>query len=247
MTKKDIEQVLSEIFDPIILCNENPLSSLNKSPSYEEIVGLIKLIILDKSEESFQKYLSTHQHFLFRLAPSSEQSVLGLLLKLPISNFNFTDFAILTVSQGGCRISLIEIERPSDKLFTKKLTPAAKLQTALGQIHDWNEWLNINRQTFLNTTFKLLDESPKYSAEGNILGGFINGSIKEIRNVWSGFGGNDYCKFEYLIIIGRWSRLTDREKKRLVYLNQQNEGQAIRIRTYDNFIRKAIEGPNITW
>lgn len=71
--------------------------------------------------------------------------------------------------------------------------------------------------------------------------------MKELKNVWQGFGGNENCQIDYLIIIGRWGKLTDREKKRLLYLNQTNNGLNLRIRTYDNFIRKAIEGPNIFW
>lgn len=247
MTKKAIDEVLKEIFDPYVLGEENKLPEISKSPSYKEIEDLIKLIILDKSEESFQTFLTTHPNFLFRLAPSSEQSVLGMLTKLPISNFNFTDFAIFSNSQGGCKLTLIEIERPSDRLFTKKLTPAAKLQTALGQIHDWDSWIKNNKQTFLNSAFRLLDEAPMYSAKKPITGNFRNGSVDEIENVWKAFGGNEYCRFEYLIIIGRWSKLSKKEKERFLYLTQLNENVSITIRTFDNFIRKAIEGPNLIW
>lgn len=247
MTKKDIEIVLNEIFDPYILGDENKLPPLSIAPTFKEIKALVELMVVDKSEESFQVFLSKHSHFLFRLAPSTEESVLGMLTKLPISNFNFSDFAIFTVSQGGCKLTLIEIERPNDKLFTKKLTPASKLQTAIGQIHDWDEWLKNNFSTFLNTAFRKLDECEPYSEKKKITGSFINGTIKEIKNVWQGFGGNEGCRLEYLIIIGRWSKLTEREKKRLLYLNQATNGVNLRIRTYDNFIRKAIEGPNIFW
>jgi hypothetical protein len=162
MATRQVETVLKEIFDPLVLGDEVPRHELNKAPSYKEIVDLAKLIITDKSEEIFQRFLGKNPHFLFRLAPSTDDSNLGILAKPPISNFNFVDFAIFSVSQGGCRVFLVEIERPSDTLFTKKLTPAIKLQTALGQIHEWNEWLKNNRQTFFNTAFKLLKEAPKY-------------------------------------------------------------------------------------
>lgn len=247
MTKKEIELVLNEIFDPYILGDENKLPPLSKAPTFKEIKELIELMIADRNEESFQSFLSRHSHFLFRLAPWTEESVLGMLTKLPISNFNFSDFAIFTVSQGGCRLTLIEIERPNDKLFTQKLTPAKKLQTAIGQIHDWDEWLKGNFTSFLNTAFRKLEECKPYSENKRITGSFINASMKELKNVWQGFGGNESCRIDYLIIIGRWSKLTDREKKRLLYLNQTKDGLNLRIRTYDNFIRKAIEGPNIFW
>ena len=246
MTKKQVETVLKEIFDPFVLGDEIPMHQLNKAPSFKEIEDFAKLIILDKSEESFQAFLSKNPHFLFRLAPSTDDTNLGILAKPPISNFNFADYAIFSVSQGGCRIFLVEIERPGDNLFTKKLTPANKLQTALGQIHDWNEWLKNNKQTFFNTMFKLLKEAPKFPKKKDN-GSFIYCSKQQLEKTWQGFGGNEYCTFQYLIVLGRWSKLTEREKNRLVYYNQQYEGQNIKIRTYDNFIRKAIEGPKYFW
>lgn len=236
--------MLKEIFDPFVLGDEIPMHRLNKAPSYTEIENLAKLIIQDKSEESFQRFLAKNPHFLFRLAPSTDSTNLGFLVKPPISNFNFADFATFSVSQGGCRVHLIEIERPSDKLFTKKLTPAYKLQGALGQIHDWNEWIRINRRAFLNTAFRHLKGSRKYP-DKNINGSFIYCAKGHLEKTWQAFGGDDNCIFEYLVILGRWSKLTDLEKNRLVYYNQQNEN--IKIRTYDNFIRKAIEGPKYFW
>jgi hypothetical protein len=246
MIKKQVEIVLKEIFDPFILGDKTSLHRLTKSPTFSEIEELAKLIIVDKSEESFQLFLSKNPHFLFRLAPSTDDTSIGILAKPPISNFNFADFAIFSVSQGGCRVFLIEIERPGDKLFTNKLTPANKLQTALGQIHDWNEWVQNNKHTFFNTSFKLLKESPKFPNKSPN-GSFIYCPKSQLEQTWQGFGGNEYCTFEYLIILGRWSKLSEREKKRLMYYNQVHEGQNIKIRTYDNFIRKAIEGPKYFW
>ena len=246
MTKKQIETVLKEIFDPFVLGDEVPMHKLNKGPSFIEIEQLAKLIVIDKSEESFQVFLQENPHFLFRLAPSTDDTNIGFLSKPPISNFNVADFVIFSFSQGGARMFLIEIERPNDKLFTKKLTPAAKLQTALGQIHDWDEWIKNNKQTFLNTSLRILKETPQYPKKTKN-GSFTYWTKHQIEALWQGFGGNDYCTFQYLVIIGRWSKLSEKEKKRLMYLNQTYENQNIRIRTYDNFIRRAIEGPKYFW
>jgi hypothetical protein len=77
---------------------------------------------------------------------------------------------------------LIEIEKPGDRLFTNKLTPANKLQTALGQIHDWNEWISNNKQTFFNTTLKILKESPRYPQKLKN-GNFTYWSKKQIESL----------------------------------------------------------------
>lgn len=53
MTKKEIEIVLNEIFDPYILGDENKLPPLSKAPTLKEIKELIKLMIVDRNEESF--------------------------------------------------------------------------------------------------------------------------------------------------------------------------------------------------
>ena len=246
MSKKEIEQILNEIFNPLILGDEIPMHKLNQSPSYEEIKKLAELMVKDESEESFQKFLEQKPHFLFRLAPSTDDTNIGLLTKPPINNFNYADFLIFSVSQGGTRIFLVEIERPNDKLFTSKLTPAKKLQTALGQIHDWNEWIQNNKQTFLNSALHILERAPVYPKKTST-GNFAFRKKEEIQALWQGFGGQESCTFEYLIVIGRWSKLSSREQKRLMYLNRNYGKQNIRIRTYDNFIRKAIEGPKYFW
>ncbi len=244
--KKEVKKIIQEIFDPFIHSQDIKTHTLTKSPTFKEIESFAELISKDESEESFQKFLGKNSSFLFRQAISSDESPLGLLAKPPISNFNFADFAIFSVSQGGCHVWLIEIERPNDKLFTKKLTPANKLQTALGQIHDWNEWIKSNKNTFFNSSFKLLKEAPKYpNTKEN--GSFIYCAKNKIDEVWNGFGGNDYCTFNYVITLGRWSQLNEREKQRLAYYNQMYNDQNITIRTYDNFIRKAIDGAKYFW
>lgn len=243
---KEIDDILKEIFDPFVLGDEIPMHKLNKSPSFNEIEQLASLILNDESEESFQQFLQVNPHFLFRLAPSTDDTNIGILSKPPISNFNYADFLIFSFSQGGTRAFLIEIERPSDKLFTSKLTPARKLQTALGQIHDWNEWIQSNSQTFFNSTLRIMESIPKYPKK-NSTGSFAYWNKKQIKLLWDSFGAEEFCSFEYLIIIGRWSKLTDREQKRLMYMNRSYSNQNIRIRTFDNFIRKAIEGPKYFW
>lgn len=124
--------------------------------------------------------------------------------------------------------------------------PANKLQNALGQIHDWNEWLLSNKVTFFNSSFRLLKDSPKFPKKSD-KGSFIYCNKNQIDKTWQAFGGNEYCTFEYVIILGRWSKLNEQEQKRLMYLNGQNAKLNIQIRTYDNFIRKAIDGPKNLW
>lgn len=241
-----IRSIVQEIFDPFLLGDEIPMHILNAPLSYQQIIDFASLIAQDKSEESFQKFIAQNPNFLFRLAPSADDTNLGLIAKPPISVFNTADFGILSVNQGGPRIFLIEFERPSDQLLTKKLTLAKKLQGAIGQVHDWDQWIRSNRQAFFNTCHTILRSAPKYP-EKTHNGTFTYIEQEHLERIWNGFGGSDHCTIEYLIVIGRWSKLSKTEKERLVYLNTKYQHINLRIRTYDNLARKAIEGPKYFW
>lgn len=246
MISKEVEKILAEIFDPSVLADDLPKDIHFKPPTFMEIQEIAQLVYEDKSEETYQRFLSKHPHFLFRGTPWSGDYNCGLLIKPPISNFFNADFAIFTVGQGGCGITLVEIEKPSDKLFTKKLTPARKLQTAIGQIDDWNEWLISNKQTFVNTGLELLRRAPLFPKK-SINGSFKTMQYKEIENSWRSFGGFDNCHIANLIIIGRWSKLSEGERKRLLFLNSKTRPIYFQIRTYDQLIRKGYDGPPMYW
>ncbi len=246
MTKKEIEKVLQDILDPLIISDEYNFRQAIPAPTYQDIIDFIKIIIEDKSEESLQKFISKHPNFIFKLMPSTDDTILTLISKAPIGNFKVSDYVMLIVSQGGCAVYMIEIERPSDRLFTNKLTPAQKLAGALGQVNDWKEHILKNQQSFLNSLFTItqaLPLIPNKTANGS----FNFFGSKQIRKNWLGFGGDEYCHFEYLIVIGRWSNLTSREKEKLIFLNNNLSKEGIRVRTFDNLIRKAIDGPKYLW
>lgn len=240
------DRVLKEIFEPLLLEQDYLKIYRNPPPSFAELKEFAQLIANDQSEESFQKFIAMHPKFLLRLSLSTDDFNIGLLAEPPISHFNTADFGILTVSQGGSRVTLIELERPSDRLFTKKLTPAKKLQTAIGQVQDWDQWIRSNKQTFVNTVLRILAALPKHPwATAN--GSRIFTDKKRLVQMWNGFGGQSEFELDYVIVIGRWSQLTDKEKERLIYLNRKNESINLHIRTYDNLARKAIDGPKYLW
>ena len=239
-----LEEVIDEIFNPNL-----GILSVDKqlvSPTFSQLKDVAQLILDDKSEESFQQFFVDHPHFLFRSLPGSGDTTLGLIAKPPIGNFYNADFAIFTVGQGCCSISLIELERPSDNLFTNKLTPAKKLQTAIGQVDDWNEWLTNNQKSFINTGLELLKKAPVYPSKAHN-GSFKTHSNKNIDNTWNAFGGYDTCYISNLIIIGRWGKLTEKERKRLLFYNKKYRSTNFQIRTYDQLIRQGYDGPKFFW
>ncbi len=241
MLTKEIENILKEIFST---SNSGVNTSELKAPSFEEAIEFAQLVIANSNEEQFQKFLERNPHFIIRSTQFGNDAVLGVVFKPPIGNFHNADFAIVRVGQGAPSITLIEIESPLDNLFTKKLTFAKKLQNAKGQVDDWKEWIKVNNDAFTNSTLELLCRT-KLHSQSNHQRGLRFRDDNEIRNAWSAFGGNDYCFINYLIIIGRWSKLTSKEQKRLLLINGERELNGVQIRTFDQVIRSAFDGPRI--
>jgi hypothetical protein len=244
MISDSLETVLSEIFNPVL--GNAPKDTQLACPTFDELKHIAQLILDDESEESFQKFFADRPHFLLRSLPGSGDMVLGIISKPPIGNFFNADFAVFTVGQGCCGISLVELERPTDNLFTNKLTPAKKLQAAIGQTDDWNEWLLGNRSSFINTGLEILKKAPLFP-EKLTNGSFKTRQNKEINNTWNAFGGFDTCYISNLIVIGRWSKLTEKEQKRLLFYNNKFKPINFQIRTYDQLIRQGYDGPMFFW
>ena len=143
---------------------------------------------------------------------------LGFLTKPPISNFFNADYAIFTVGQGGCGITLIELESPSDKLFTKKTNASGKASDCTGQIDDWNQWLVENKNSFITTCLGLLKKCKKLPDISENLS-FKTITNTKMNDIWNAFGGAEECFITNLVIIGRGSQLNEKERKRLIFHN----------------------------
>lgn len=246
MISKKTTNILSEIFDPTILSETSKKNIHFKAPNFKELTQIATLISNNSNEEAFQKFFSKYPNFLFRSSHAAGDPIVGILSKPPIGNFYKADFAILTHGQGGCGISLIELENPSDNLFTKKLTPAKKLQNSIGQITEWNELLLTEKKSFVNTTLELLYESPLFPDKSHN-GSFRTSSPSQIKKTWDAFGGFDDCHIGNIIVIGRWSNLNVKERKRLLFHNHKKNQNFFQIRTYDQIIRMGLDGPSIVW
>lgn len=246
MANYTIEKIIQEIFDSQLFSASKASKLDYKAPEFSEITTIASLLANESSEEELQKFINKNPHFLFRSTPNSGNSNMGLLIKPPIGNHFKADYAIVSYGQGGCGITLIELERSNHSLFTKKLTPAKGLQSALGQITDWHQWIENNKQTFSNTILQLLRRAKKYS-NNNYNESFRFIKQENIEESWVGFGGNADFYLDSMVVIGRWSQLNLDERKRLLFLNIQNRKSNIQIRTYDQMIRLAIEGPKMIW
>lgn len=100
--------------------------------AHEQIVEVIRnyedLLKTEKDEKPFQNYIEKHPIMLARFHAKR------LFIKPNILGKFETDFALLDTRN---QLILIELEKPSLKLFKKDGHPAAELMHAYGQVRDW--------------------------------------------------------------------------------------------------------------
>lgn len=209
---------------------------------FPDILALARLLQGDPPEAQLQTLLTQRPQFLLGHFSRGDDGDVGFITKPRIGNKN-ADFAVFNLGQGGCTVGLVEIERPGSRLFTKKLTPARTLQTAIGQIQDWHQWLSLNGSVFVHDSIELLETLPEFPSSSSN-GSFRVGNSGDLAASWREFGGFDLPIFEFCIVIGRWSKLSKREKDRLLHLNRSNEFR--QIQTYDQLVRRAYSRP-ILW
>jgi hypothetical protein len=241
MIDDQTEQVLLQIFGRASGWADGSERPDKMSPGFPDLVAFAKVLSLDPDEESLQQFLATHPRMLLGLFGEGGDSDQAFLTKPPIGTRFNGDFAVLNVSQGGCAISLVEIEPSKEPIFTKKLTPARRLQGAIGQVQNWAQWIDRNKPTFVREMVDLAKRVPLYPAEAP------NHSVRlwepdHIEQAWLTFGGFDSTVIRYAIIIGRWARITDEERQRLLFLNQDERRKQI-IYTYDQVARRSYDRP----
>ena len=236
------EEVLTEIFGRNSGWNADDVQGAKLSPGFPDVRSFAQLLAIDPDEEALQRFLTERPQFLLGMFGQGDDSDVGFLTK-PRVGPNFADFALFNINQGGARVMLVELERSTATLFTEKGTPARTLQTAMGQVRDWHQWLTLNGSTFVRdaiTELKTLPEFPDRALNGS----FRSRSAEGIEQGWRQFGGYDDPVFRYAIVVGRWAKLSEEDQKRLLFLNK-HDGNLHQIYTYDCVARRAYDRPAV--
>lgn len=97
----------------------------------------IGLLDSGPSEEQVRRFLATHMYFwngLVRVhTPVYTKVKLGAKFEV--------DFLWCDPSSSGAEWHLVEIERPTAKLFTRAGEPSHRLTHAMTQVRDWQDWI----------------------------------------------------------------------------------------------------------
>ncbi len=161
------------------------------------------LIAQDVSEEEVQNYIEQNPILLAPFAPSR------VFRKPPILNKYRADFGLLS---SKSRLTLVEIERPSMKLFTKSGKPSGELQTPLDQVRSWFREVDRDRAGVLYC----IPNCPREvsSVDGCVIAGRSKPEEREFRLRYSLADGRiEFLTYDQLVIrvldvlehMGLWS------------------------------------------
>ncbi len=104
----------------------------------------LDLLDANKREQEYQSFIENHAGFFFY---ESYQDVL-VISKLKLGADFVTDFVICTNdASNGLRYELIELEKPSSLLYTKRGNPTASFTHSVQQILNWKRWIISNLDT----------------------------------------------------------------------------------------------------
>jgi Domain of unknown function (DUF4263) len=237
------DEILAQIFHPSLGWSESDQEVLSICPSYSDVEALANLLSNEPREEELQQFLENYPQFLTGLCGSGYDSPLAFVVKPSVGSSYKADFAVLTYGQGGCEIYLIEIKRSVEALYIKSGKQAENLREAVRQTEDRNIWLQkgSNTQTFMLDMLDCAKALPQYP-ERSKNQSFRLRSPAGIEEAWRTFAGYDRTIINHIIIIGRWAKLPESDRKRLIYHNRHNS-QLYRIFTYDQVARVGFDRP----
>lgn len=174
--------------------------------AHNQIINIIsefdKLVTEEKDEDVYQHYIENN---LLLLAKYHAQNI---FIKPDILGKFEPDFAILDSANV---LKLIELEKPSLKLFTKNRQPRHKLIHAFGQVVDWLNEYKKNPDTFLEC-FEL-NRDKIATIKGVVIAG--NSNKEDFKNLQRFYSNPTYPDIE-LITVDELSKSLLEISKKLV-------------------------------
>ena len=233
----EAEQVLKQIF---AIGTDRALAIGNRlrapTPGADQLFELCELLSVEPKEESLQKHLERNVGFLTGLLGGPDNSDLAVLFKPKVGTQFVADFCVLQAHQGGAVAHLIEIETSHEMLFTKKGNPARRLAGALNQLEDWRIEIERQPQYYASEFLRMAQNASQFEEADETSRAVRFASPIDVGKMWNSFGGNEACFFSYTAILGRWSKLSDDAKKRIV---RRNQSGPVKIHTYEQVARNA--------
>ena len=174
-------------------------------------------VLASSREEVTQRYLTDHPEILLE-AFGRREKVDKCIPKFKFGNEYVSDFVIVTHDSLRVCITLIELEPPTTKPFTKSGNYGKRLNGAIRQVHDWYAWIRENDSYFRMSLARAMRE--RYWEE----------DISPVDS-WQWH----FAILPAKIIVGRRSMLTEEDNVRRATVWDQTRG-LIEIIPYDRLL-----------
>jgi hypothetical protein len=147
--------------------------------------------------------------------------------EFPFGSRYKADFVVPTSYSGQWEVHLIELEPPTDPVVNKDGTPSHRLNKALTQLQDWNNFIGSNPVSFRKD---LSDWCVKKDKLGYCSGdsppcNFTSNYLKD---------PDTFIRFYFHIVIGRRERIDNEKRRRMNLFSQMH--MHVDLCTYGRFI-----------
>jgi len=115
------------------------------------------------------------------------------------------DFVIISADSGAWHGQFVELEGPNDSPYTKSGAPSTKLNLAIQQTKDWQDFIYAQKANLMHEFAKLI-KPLKSPAQNNLMGHGVLADV-ELEHP------NTLIDFDYYVIIGNSQNFTDSDRK----------------------------------
>lgn len=135
------------------------------------------------------------------------------------------DFVVLLAYSGKWEVNFIELENTDDNIITKDGKPSQRLNSAISQIHDWNEYIIQNKASVQRDLSKACMEKDLLK--------WVSSEFQPSNNSGNKLSDPEtFITFKYHVIIGRRFNIADKQRRKM---NQYSMDIA-QIGSYDRFL-----------
>lgn len=167
----------------------------------------LELILRDSlGERAVSAFLGLHPEILRWAVCWTGGHNTYVLREFPLGSQFRADFIVITSYSGTWEVHVIELEPHDDHVFTQAGLPSSKLNTALRQINDWEDYIERNPM--------IRADLARWCVSRDILGLHTG---RESPTNYTGNRLNDIdssISYHYYIFIGNRASMTDDSRKR---------------------------------
>lgn len=174
---------------------------------------LKEILTNSKGEREVASFLAKHPELLRWAVCRTGGHTTYIIKEVPLGSKYRADFVVAFSYSGAWEVHMIELEPPDDMVITKEGLPSHRLNKAISQVNEWEEYIKINPLSFRSDLSDLCIKK-------DLLG--LHKSLKVPMN-FTGHRLNapdTYISYSYHIIIGNRDNIDSEKRKRMNQLRK---------------------------